>query len=499
MRCFRLMEERRYKNKVFLTVCLIVMLLSVVLSIGSPSMAFADSSTTSSVLEDLRQDESFDIGHYPINNKDYSIKVIQVAESVDGFLLIYTYQPSNNKEPLDVTKVNMSLSQEVGDTTLYDLTLLSRNGVFSKYKVEGLTVGSQSIRYYNITSVYRDWVASIDKPADNDNTVNGVAYSVGQLWSARSVSGNVVYDMSETEVIVITEQMIGSRRYYDGFRWENSPSCDSHFLAFSCDHSIDKLLSAKIEFDTNEYKEFKGGLFTKDSYEISDAVHHIVNLYDYQVASNDGSGWFGEYKEWHRMSSMTDFIKEVGIEGDDKKMLEQYDWILNFYESSYVCEFGGKDFIIALFSSWAAIRDARTSRFEKVSNVSLLRLSFEYDGQIYDLGVVSNTQTGSNKPMNGNGSFDLLAWLEEKTGIPKGVWIAGVVLIILAILMPILSAVFPAFGQVLKTVFEVLCNALKSLIKGLGIVLKYFFKALWWLICLPFKGLKALITKIKDR
>ncbi len=402
-------------------------------------------------------------------------------------------------EPLDVTKVNMSLSQEVGDTTLYDLTLLSRNGVFSKYKVEGLTVGSQSIRYYNITSVYRDWVASIDKPADNDNTVNGVAYSVGQLWSARSVSGNVVYDMSETEVIVITEQMIGSRRYYDGFRWENSPSCDSHFLAFSCDHSIDKLLSAKIEFDTNEYKEFKGGLFTKDSYEISDAVHHIVNLYDYQVASNDGSGWFGEYKEWHRMSSMTDFIKEVGIEGDDKKMLEQYDWILNFYESSYVCEFGGKDFIIALFSSWAAIRDARTSRFEKVSNVSLLRLSFEYDGQIYDLGVVSNTQTGSNKPMNGNGSFDLLAWLEEKTGIPKGVWIAGVVLIILAILMPILSAVFPAFGQVLKTVFEVLCNALKSLIKGLGIVLKYFFKALWWLICLPFKGLKALITKIKDR
>jgi len=316
VRCFRLMEERRYKNKVFLTVCLIVMLLSVVLSIGSPSMAFADSSTTSSVLEDLRQDESFDIGHYPINNKDYSIKVIQVAESVDGFLLIYTYQPSNNKEPLDVTKVNMSLSQEVGDTTLYDLTLLSRNGVFSKYKVEGLTVGSQSIRYYNISSIYRDWVASIDKPADNDNTINGVAYSVGQLWSARSVSGNVVYDMSETEVIVITEQMIGFRRYYDGLRWENSPSCDSHFIAFSCDHSIDKLLSAKIEFDTNEYKEFKGGLFTKDSYEISDAVHHTVNLYDYQVASNDGSGWFGEYKEWHRMSAMTDFIKEVGVEGD---------------------------------------------------------------------------------------------------------------------------------------------------------------------------------------
>jgi len=488
VRCFRLMEERRYKNKVFLTVCLIVMLLSVVLSIGSPSMAFADSSTTSSVLEDLRQDESFDIGHYPINNKDYSIKVIQVAESVDGFLLIYTYQPSNNKEPLDVTKVNMSLSQEVGDTTLYDLTLLSRNGVFSKYKVEGLTVGSQSIRYYNISSIYRDWVASIDKPADNDNTINGVAYSVGQLWSARSVSGNVVYDMSETEVIVITEQMIGFRRYYDGLRWENSPSCDSHFIAFSCDHSIDKLLSAKIEFDTNEYKEFKGGLFTKDSYEISDAVHHTVNLYDYQVASNDGSGWFGEYKEWHRMSAMTDFIKEVGVEGEEKEKLLQYDWILNFYESSYVCEAGGKDFIIALFSSWLAARNARTSRFEKVSNVSLLRLSFEYDGQIYDLGVVSNTQTGSDKPTNPQEVFDLFKWLADKTGLPVWAWKLILALIPIIILLPVLSLVFPVVGEVLKWVIKTVVTILVLLIK-----------AVVWIISLPFRGIAALIRKIKDK
>lgn len=493
------MQKRvTYKNKVVLTVCLVLMLLSVVLSIGSPSMAFADTSTASNVLDDLRQDESFDVGHYPINNKDYSIKVIQVAESVDGYLVIYTYQPSNNKEPLDVTKVNMSLSQEVGDTKLYDLTLLSRNGVFSKYKVEGVTVGSQSIRYYNISSVYRDWVASIDKPADNDNTVNGVAYSVGQLWSARSVSGNVVYDMSETEVIVITEQMIGFRRYYDGLRWENSPSCDSHFLAFSCDHSIDKLLSAKIEFDTNEYKEFKGGLFTKDSYEVSDAVHHTVNLYDYQVASNDGSGWFGEYKEWHRMSSMTDFIKEVGIEGEEKEKLEQYDWILNFYESQYVCEAGGKDFIIALFSSWAAARNARTRRFEKVSNVSLLRLSFEYDGQIYDLGVVSNTQTGSDKSTNGKEDFDLFEWLENKTGLPKEVWLAIIILVPIVILLAVLYFVFAPVRAFLTPIFKGIGSGIKSLMKGLGIVLKYLFKALWWLICLPFKGIKALIEKIKD-
>lgn len=479
------MGKTRFDNKIYICLaCLIVMLLNLVFAIGAPALAYADVTTTSSVLSDLSQDENFNVSKYPMNNNDYSIKVIQVAESVDGYLVIYTYQPSNVKEPLDVTKVNMSLSQEVDSTKLYDLTLLSREGVFSKYKVNDLTVGSQSIRYYNITSIYRDWVSGIDKDAGNDNTVNGVAYSVGQLWSARSVSGNVVYDMSETEVIVITEQMVGFRRYSDGLRWKNSPSCDSHFLAFNCDHSIDKLLSAKIEFDTTAYKKIA------NNYKESEPVHHTVNLYDYQVASNDGSGWFGEYKEWHRMSSMTDFIKEVGVDGEEKKTLEQYDWILNFYESQYVRESGGKDILFAFISFVPVIINSLTTSGEKVSNVSLLRLSFEYDGDIYDLGVVANTHTGSNSPTNGD--FDLFKWLEEKTGIPARTWkliiIVGAVLIVIAVLMPILSVIFPAFGQVLLV-------CVKSLGKGLSCLLK----ALWWLIKLPFRGLKALIEKIRDR
>lgn len=108
------MGKTRFDNKIYICLaCLIVMLLNLVFAIGAPALAYADVTTTSSVLSDLSQDENFNVSKYPMNNNDYSIKVIQVAESVDGYLVIYTYQPSNVKEPLDVTKVNMSLSQEV--------------------------------------------------------------------------------------------------------------------------------------------------------------------------------------------------------------------------------------------------------------------------------------------------------------------------------------------------------------------------------------------------
>lgn len=482
------MEKRAFKINLFVTACLIIMLLSIVLSFGAPSLVYADTTNTSSVLDDLRLDSNFDVGKYPSNSKDVGTYVIQIAESVNKDLFIYTYQPCQRSYSMQATKVNMSASKSIEATKLYTLTLLSQEGVFCKYKVDDFKVSTKDTRYYNISSIYRKWLSGTDADVGNDNTVNESAFKVGQVWTVKTTGDTVRYDMYEEEVITITNQYVGMRRYSEGLRWENSPSCDSHFLAFSCEHNIDKLLSATVEFDTTAYKTIKGGIFTKDNYTEDAPVHHTANLYDYQVASTNGSGWFGDYKEWHRMSSMEDFIKEVGITGDEKTNLEKFDWILNFYETEYECAAGGKDFIIALISSPIAIINARTTRGEKVSNVALLRLEFEYEGEIYNLGVVSNIQTGTNEPTNSEEKFDLLKWLEEKTGIPKGVWIALPFILVGVILLPILASVFPAFGELLKII-----------LKGLGYVLKYLFIALWWLICLPFKGIKVLIIKIKER
>ena len=55
--------------------------------------AYAESGY-SGVLDDLQKDDSFDESHYPAIADDYSLKLIQIAESVDGELFLYVYQPS---------------------------------------------------------------------------------------------------------------------------------------------------------------------------------------------------------------------------------------------------------------------------------------------------------------------------------------------------------------------------------------------------------------------
>ena len=47
------------------------------------------------VMEDLEKDNSFKLEDYPAVEDDYSLQVIQIAESVNGELFVYVYQPSD--------------------------------------------------------------------------------------------------------------------------------------------------------------------------------------------------------------------------------------------------------------------------------------------------------------------------------------------------------------------------------------------------------------------
>ena len=82
----------------------------------------------------------------------------------------------------------------------------------------------------------------------------------------------------------------------------------------------------------------------------------------------------------------------------------------------------------------------------------------------------------------------LWEWLSRLTGIPEWVWKLLAAIIPLAILLPILSAIFPVVGQVLALIFGALLKAFMWLLKGI-----------LWLVLLPFKGIAALVRKIKDK
>ncbi len=62
----------------------------------------------SNVIDDLKKDSNFDASAYRMNVLDYSLHLIQVAESVDNEVFVYLYQPSGQIVNLTASSINIS-------------------------------------------------------------------------------------------------------------------------------------------------------------------------------------------------------------------------------------------------------------------------------------------------------------------------------------------------------------------------------------------------------
>ena len=146
---------------------------TVITTVQTPVIAHAqEGKTYSNVLDDLKKDSSFNPSNYPAKSNDYSLQIIQLAESVDKELFVYVYQPSGKAKNFKASSINISTTINDSISYLnYKLELLNSNGVFYKYIVSGLTVKDESVRYYAISSIYRPFDESIDKQANGGNTV----------------------------------------------------------------------------------------------------------------------------------------------------------------------------------------------------------------------------------------------------------------------------------------------------------------------------------------
>ena len=224
------------------------LLLAVALFAGiTPATAFAATNETkyTGVMQDLRKDSDFlfNDGLYPAVADDYSLQVIQIAESVDKELFVYVYQPSGETKPLAATSINISTGIN-GNLSYknYKLTAIDTQGVFGKYLVDDFTVKSDTVRYYDISSVFRKWDKDIDNAPTDDNTISEVSFAVGKLFTACSVGNSVTYTETHTETILITNKHVGFVRYNNGFFLCQFNHCDSHYVAFSTDTSTIKRL-----------------------------------------------------------------------------------------------------------------------------------------------------------------------------------------------------------------------------------------------------------------
>lgn len=360
-----------------------VMLILFLLCAGGASAAHAATVTAenySDVLEDLQKDSSFKASDYTANAKDYSLQVIQIAESSDGELFVYVYQPSAGTKFLPATSINISTA--INDSLQYKnykLFLLNIEGVFCKYLVEGITVKADTVRYYDISSIFRAWDKSIDSgtPKYNENLIDEVSYGVGKLYTACTLNGEVSYACTYPETILVTDKYVGYIRYPDGFGLASYKQCDSWYVAFSTDKEIDRLIEADVYYvQKSVSRNYVYGQLNQESYGSAEEKYAYLKYTD--EASNPANGWFGHKYTWNRIESVSDFIVNEDLTSEAKTDLKNKQWVLRFTETSYTTTSGGN--LMNISST-------------EVSNVSILRLKFETDGKVYNLGVVDNKQS----------------------------------------------------------------------------------------------------------
>ena len=465
----------RYRS-IILSLTLILFILFGIWWGGATRSAFAEEAEYSSALDDLKKDETFDRNLYPDNLNDYSLQLITVSESEAGELFVYVYQPSGQHKNLRASSINISTDREAfsirssSDDSAepeisfknYPLRYINSNGVFFKYAVEGLTVNFAPQRYYGITQIMRPFDESIDEQADGGNTVTEVEYAVAKQYCIGTKDGEPHVEVIDIETIEITDKFVGYVRYSDGFKLYVG-ACDSHFVAFSTDRDIDKLMEADVYYTSQSYSWVSGAGIGENE-EFGEKQDNIVYLDDEQDGiTYNGGGWFAGTYSWDRIETVEQFLEEnegwqnvysgavidvnVGneITEEGKAALEGKQWVLRFAETSYSLSGG-----YGTASSFSTL----------VGDVMILRLKFETDGVTYNLGVIDNKQTGSDKPINNE-----QVGVELSDNAKRWLTILAIILLIV-ILWPILP---------------------------------YIIKAVIWIICLPFKAIAAIVRAVKKK
>ena len=429
----------------------IMVFCTVYFTVQMPVIAYAhESETYSGALDDLKKDKSFDASHYPASATDYSLKIIQLAESVDKELFVYVYQPSGKDKNLRASSINISTT--INDSisfTNYKLEYLNSGGVFYKYKVKDLAVKSDAVRHYAISSIYRPFDESIDEQATGGNTITEVNYDISKQYTFGEINGKPYVNCVDIETIVVTDKFVGFVRYPDGFQLYVG-ACDSHFVAFNTNKPMDKLLEADVYYTTQEYSS-SWAAFVGENETFGEKSDKYAYLKYTDKVEHAGSGWFAGTYKWDRIQTVDDFIKsedreqifsgaiidvKISSKLTDSALaeLQGKKWVLRFAETDY-----------SLWSGQGSYGTFSTI----VGEVTILRLKFETDGITYNLGVIDNKQSGNKEPSN-------------ETDIDISLNKRGKKLLFLLLLILLLIVLAPILPYVLQVIVWVISLPLKA-------------------------------------
>lgn len=469
-------KQKKFKSWLLIIPLIILQLFISCFGLFSPLVANAVTVTGyTGVLSDLKIDDNFNEEDFPVNSEDTSLQVIQVAESTGGELFIYTYQPSAKEYQFKLTTV--SISQYLGDNAswkLYDLKLLDSDGVFAKYKVKGIELKSDVMRFYSITEIHREFNEDIDVQPDNGNTITEIAINVSKYWSVCTIQGETYYNCTELETVEITAKYVGFVRYKssDAPTWIDRNSVDSHFVAFSCNYNMDKLLEADVFYTKQNARIYSKGLGSDKFSEKEDCYVTLTATSKTLDTDNNTTilgSFFEKYNyEYKEIETVDEFFSNVEFEKIYQHGIFETSTVSQLTEDAksaiqemqYVLRFDATDYI---YTEILGISPGIMEEFTIIEDVTILRLMFELDGVVYNLGVVDNKTNGTGIPdniVNWSATFS-----EEFKQVMKIIGYILLVIIIVA-LLSLLAVFTPIF---------------KLVGKGLLVILK----VVWWVLSSP--------------
>jgi len=436
---------RKFNKKIYAFLVLIMCLCAFIGTINITYCAETEDPYTN-VLEDLQKDSSFNLEDYPIIELDYSLQVIQIAESKNNELYIYVYHPARQ---FKATSINIATAQNK-NYKVYELDFINKYEALYKYKVSDFVVKNDLVRYYDISAIYRNYSKFVDSGVV-DNEKSEVSYEVGKAYTATTIDGAVTYDCITTETVTITDKYVGFVRYGSSIPAVAFNNCDAHFVAFSTDKDIDLLMQAELYYVKKSYTTREHDFFG-DSTNYGDAVKSYTTL-SYLEDASVGHRINGIKYKWDRIQSASDFVNSDNYElkSSAKSNIKNKDWVLSFYESEYNMQY---------------TPPLKTYTGTAVTDVTILRLKFATNGVVYDLGVVDDRQQGDLLQDNKGNSVG--NWWDDLLDALKKIGMVLLAILLVPVLIPLIALIF----------------------KGLYYVLKYIILGIIWLV-------KAIINLFK--
>lgn len=523
---------KKSTEKFYAIIFILITILSIIIT---PLTAHAQADVNSNVIYDLSHDSSFDISQYSSldldnfkavnsdtnpDNDVQVIKVIQIGESENNELFIYTYEPLLNVYGIKATSINIATTESAimnmavkDDTTefkKYELERVSSEGTLNKYLVKDFVVSDNYYRYFAISEIERPYSLIIDGNLNDSSTTitEYITHSVGQLWCCYYSNNELKYEMETLNVVEITPTHTGELLYPEGVTWGNlvgmDSMCVSHYISFNVDnYQVDKIIDASLVYKYREY-EMEHTLETGIAPTILswfgvDTEHTVtrypegedystkpLDIYDTDEVTYEGAGLLAKKFSWNRIMTGHDFVDQYesqGLTWNDKvkETVGSSQFVFAFCETSletWQTSSTSGDGGVGSTTTYIS-----TAKGTEVAKVDILRLKFMVGENTYNLGVVGNTTSSDGIPDGFGNALELdLSALNDLFNKIKDslnnlqltleTVFAIVMLIVLVVVL--VNVIIPVFKPLIKFVIKIITAILNAFISILTFPFRIF-------------------------